>query len=86
MKSWLEPLTLPRPVLVQKAWYEEVTDSVFWDIKFQDSGREATLMWVREEFGFAFNIPYQIPPPHVIEFCKKMEGKTVNLRTPESIK
>ncbi len=83
MSDQLRP---PRQVLVKKAWYDVETDSVFWDVKFSDNGKEATLAWIREEFGYAFNIPYEIPPPHVVEFCQKMEGKTINVQTPESVK
>lgn len=74
---------LPRKVLVKRAWFDAATDSVLWDIKFIDSNKEATLSWMRDEFGLTFNIKNEIPIPHIIEFCKKMEGKTVNVVTPQ---
>lgn len=81
-----DALKEPRKILIQKAWYDAETDSVFWEVQFEDTKTHATLMWIREEFGSSFNIPYEIPPPHVIEFCQKMEGKTISIQTPESVR
>lgn len=67
-------MSQPQKVKIKAAYYDESIDSVIWTVKLPD-GREADLIWLREEFGASFNIKDEIPVSIIKGFCKDMVGK-----------
>jgi hypothetical protein len=71
-------MNLPQRVKVDKASYDEVSDTIAWEVTLA-GGKTADLVWRRDDFGPTFRINALIPIPLVKEFCTNMVGKEINL-------
>lgn len=73
-----EVQSAPQKVKVQKAEYDEASDTISWEVILA-GGRKADLVWRRDDFGPTFKINALIPVSLVKEFCTNMVGKEINL-------